>query len=62
MKILFSRMLRGVVPGDGRGRNIQFLVEEAGDERGGEESLWRDLQGNAPLTESKQAQGEISTH
>ena len=43
------------------GRNIQFLVEEAGDEARGE-SLRRDLQGNAPLTESKQAQGEISTH
>ena len=50
-------------------RNIQFLVEEAGEERRVRgESLGRgvwggeDLQGNAPLTESKQAQGEISTH
>ena len=34
-------MLRGVAPGDDRGRNIQFLVEEAAEERRWEGSLGR---------------------
>ena len=68
MKIPFLNVERGCARGWQGGAIFNFLSkrrQRKGDGRGvwrGGQSLWRDLQGNAPLTESKQAQGEISTH